>query len=966
MLGTLRGGVALLLVLLLPALAVAQPGGSPPILRIEAGGHVGRANDAAMDAAGRVLVTASEDKTARIWSLPALRPMGVLRPPIGPDAVGEVHAVAVSPDGRLAALGGWTRSNAHDVLLFDLQTQRVVRRLPGLPSVVFALAFDREGGRLAAGLGGANGIRVWRITDGAMLLEDRAYRDHTYGLAFGPDGRLAAASYDGGVRLYDRAGQMLARAETVAARRPFRIRFSPDGRLLALGFGDAVALEVRDGPSLALRHRPDVSRLDGRSLTRVTWSADGATLYAGEASLGAGLRSVYAWAAQGAGARSRAAAGFGDGPAAILPLAGGRLAFASLSGEIALVGRDGARLWEQRRPYGDLKTAPGDTNHASRRFRLGRDGTLVEFALFDAPRRWLRFDARRADLAVGGDPQRGLSDWTDGAGNLRATGWDDGTDPKLGGRTLTLARDERTRSVAVVPGRALLGTYWSLRLFDAQARQLWRRTAPGTTWRVNLSPDGRLAVAAHGDGTIRWYRATDGHPLLTLFLTADAERWVAYTPGGYYAASPGGEELIGWHVNNGPEQAADFFSASRFRDRFYRPDVMTRILDTLDEAEALRQADGARPVPAPAPAVVQDLPPVVAILSPTQEARLTGPEATIAFTLRSPSGRSVRGVQVQLNGRPAEGVRDLRLPDLRGAEEGRGQVTLPIPPGQAADIALLAETATRVGDPARLRLHGAPIPAPEPPRPRLNAVLIGITDYADPTLRPGVRFAAKDARDLERALRAQAGRGLFRAVETRLVLNADATRDNIADALEWLYRAGTATDIAIVLFAGHAVLAENQPYFVPVNVAPDNIVGRAMPDVEIKRLLSRIPGRVVAFFDVCHAAAFFEGRGIARPDMTAFLNELREPRRGIVPFVATSARQIARERPGLNNGAFTHALLDGLDGGADRDGNGLVTVEELRHYVIDRVKALTGGLQHPNAMRPSDIPDFALFSRGRN
>eukprot|EP01035_Chromulina_nebulosa_P060772 gene60772-83124_t len=54
------------------------------------------------------------------------------------------------------------------------------------------------------------------------------------------------------------------------------------------------------------------------------------------------------------------------------------------------------------------------------------------------------------------------------------------------------------------------------------------RMAPGTAWRVNQSGDGRLAVAAYGDGTIRWHRMSDGQTLLSLFVTEDAQRWVAF------------------------------------------------------------------------------------------------------------------------------------------------------------------------------------------------------------------------------------------------------------------------------------------------------------------------------------------------------------------------------------------------------------------------------------------------------
>ena len=53
--------------------------------------------------------------------------------------------------------------------------------------------------------------------------------------------------------------------------------------------------------------------------------------------------------------------------------------------------------------------------------------------------------------------------------------------------------------------------------------------------------DGRLAVAALGDGTIRWYRADNSQELLALMVTEDTQRWVTFMPSGYYAAGPGSE-----------------------------------------------------------------------------------------------------------------------------------------------------------------------------------------------------------------------------------------------------------------------------------------------------------------------------------------------------------------------------------------------------------------------------------------
>src|SRR5262249_46458707 len=144
---------------------------------------------------------------------------------------------------------------------------------------------------------------------------------------------------------------------------------------------------------------------------------------------------------------------------------------------------------------------------------------------------------------------------------------------------------ETSRSLAITPDatRCILGTDWALRAFDARGQQQWEKDAPGVAWGVNITGDGRLVVAAYGDGTIRWHRMSDGQELLALFVNKEDRRWVAWTPSGYYMASPGGEDLIGWHVNRGWDQAADFFPASRFRERYVRADVVQKVLDTLDE-----------------------------------------------------------------------------------------------------------------------------------------------------------------------------------------------------------------------------------------------------------------------------------------------------------------------------------------------------------------------------------------------
>jgi hypothetical protein len=84
---------------------------------------------------------------------------------------------------------------------------------------------------------------------------------------------------------------------------------------------------------------------------------------------------------------------------------------------------------------------------------------------------------------------------------------------------------------------------YALRAYDKGGALLWRQGAPGIVWGVNITPANKLVVAAYADGTIRWHRLDNGKELLALFIHPKDRRWVAWTPKGYYLASPGAESL---------------------------------------------------------------------------------------------------------------------------------------------------------------------------------------------------------------------------------------------------------------------------------------------------------------------------------------------------------------------------------------------------------------------------------------
>jgi hypothetical protein len=219
------------------------------------------------------------------------------------------------------------------------------------------------------------------------------------------------------------------------------------------------------------------------------------------------------------------------------------------------------------------------------------------------------------------------------------------------------------------------------------------------------------------------------------------------------------------------------------------------------------------------------------------------------------------------------------------------------------------------------------------------AVIAG-NDRGGVDTRP-LRYAAEDARKVEGVLTQLGG---MAAGDVVLLLNQAAgdlwralgdTEARIAAA-----KARGERTLLVLYFSGHAKDGELR-------------LGDSRVRLEdIKQRLAGGPADIrIGVFDSCHAGALNRTKGARRAPAFAIEAAGSEEARGLVMLTSASADEDAQESDEIGGSYFSHYLVSGLRGDADRSRDRRVTLSEAYAYAYARTVADTAesaaGAQHP-------------------
>ena len=419
---------------------------------------------------------------------------------------------------------------------------------------------------------------------------------------------------------------------------------------------------------------------------------------------------------------------------------------------------------------------------------------------------------------------------------------------------------------------------------------------------------------------------------------------------------------MGWHLNKGPDQLADFYPASQFRKTLYRPDVIRRILQTGSVDRALEIADREAGRATQKTDVAQVLPPQVKITAPAA-GETAAAEITVTAQAESVGEHPVTALRLLVDGRPYEGQKAIRRIESPKLGEAQADWSVVLTPGRHT-LKVLADSAASQGVSDELEIsYTAPDSKDEVQLPNLYVLAAGISKYPIDDLK--LYYAASDAQAFAGSFETHS-KPLFGKIEVRLLTDEKATRKDLLEGLVWLRKEMTQRDVGLFFFSGHGDKdADGNLYFLPVDVNPDILLATAVSADQVSTSLKGLPGRVMAFFDACHSGGLDPNRRKAAGSLTDDLvRDLVTDESGLIVMCSSTGREFSVESNAHRSGVFTLAITEGLSGKADSNRDGAVYLNELDNYTTDRVKELTKGQQHPVTAKPTTIRSFPLAKSG--
>ncbi len=918
-----------------------------PILEINSGGHTSIIRDAFFTKDGKSLVTISDDKTARVIDIERGITTKVFRGQIGNATEGMIYAAALSPNNNLLALGGWFHNECPgqcgNIRIIDFHTGEIIKLLKGHTNVILDLAFSNSGKFLISG-GFDNIARIWNLKTGKTKHILKGHKGKVAAVAFSPDDSMVVTgSHDNTLKLWDvSSGNLISNlrghidfVDTVA--------FTPNGEYILSGSRDN---SIRIWNGLTGKYLK-ILGVQGSDVANISISPDGKKVLTGAAG-DTSINNVFE-----------------------IPT-GKRLSFFSKHDNITLA--------TAISPNGKIALTGGGVNHEFYLWDIstgevikklvGKGKGIFGIGISKEGKRlaWrkkricpgkscLKFNVPLLKSFILQEPS---GDFNLGVGSLiqddknyfqafkKIENWSIDTPNKNIHPTLNIykkgvfhkriKKDQFTgsdhRSVTITHNGKLIisgGAHGVLTSYNIENGKKVNDFIGHTSdvWALSVSPDNRWLFSGSADQTIKIWDISSGSLLLSIFHGFDDE-WVAWTPEGFYDASPKGDRYVGWRVNRGYDKPADYYTASQFRRFLYRPDIIRDTLALSSSTRAIKKAGLEKisvdelikraPVNVKIASIQTDKSGKTDINIKLGKNKITVPERITIY---------VNGFQIL----PQE------QRNLSGVNPGDTLHFQTFLPRSNNHIKVLVENLwAENGDQRWVKNNKKD--KNENNEGTLHVNAIGIGQYPNLPEKQQLYSPPLDAFNMAQLFKIK-GKKLFKNVVVNILTDQDGKLIKASDIdtflLNQIQNIGP-NDTTIYFFAGHGITDEKGNYhFLTADseIKKSNsqlkvsTSGTSFDWVKLHKILDQTLGRRMVIIDTCEAGEVISENSKDLQKLAKDIHDVNS-----IIYTGTSRQELGLETE--KGGVFTRAIIDGIKGKA-RFKDGKLFFTSLRNYVDKEV-----------------------------
>jgi len=218
------------------------------------------------------------------------------------------------------------------------------------------------------------------------------------------------------------------------------------------------------------------------------------------------------------------------------------------------------------------------------------------------------------------------------------------------------------------------------------------------------------------------------------------------------------------------------------------------------------------------------------------------------------------------------------------------------------------------------------------------AVLVGINEYEDTSFR-SLNYCVNDINSFNEII-LDSKKGKYSEDNIELLIDGEELlprRNILLSKLIKVCRSAEDDDVVLFYFSGHGTVRDGISYLLCRDSFNNALTDTAIPIKNIRRIMQESLARIkIIILDACHSGAIkgVKDSGIMSKE---FYDTIYPVPEGFMILTSCKLNEYSYEYEEMKKSVFSYYFIEGLNGNADKDNDGLITLTDSHKYAYDNV-----------------------------